>query len=105
MEQGKPLVSLVRQWAPHLHVVSVSNPEPHLQSSNVVATTSDAQAARAAVLELEGEKFQEAQIGLVVLGPTPPEAEDREGVDPEGITRAVVPRAVVGGAIGSAVGA
>lgn len=94
---------MVRSWAPHLRVVSVSNPEPHLESLNVVATTSDATVARDAVLELEAEGGDDARIGLVALGR--PTAGESDGVDPEGVSRTVAPRIVTGGAIGAGVGA
>jgi hypothetical protein len=103
-EQSLTLTSVVRRWAPHLRVVSVSNPEPHFESLNVVATTSDPEVARHAVLDLEAEEGDDARIGLVALG-TPEQDREVEGVDPEGVGRAVAPRIVTGGAIGAAVGA
>jgi hypothetical protein len=84
--------------------VSVSNPEPHLERLNVVATTADPGAARTAVLALEAEEIDDARIGLVVLGPPTVEAET-EGVDPEGVGRTILPRILLGGAIGAAIGA
>jgi hypothetical protein len=82
--------------------VSVSNPEPHLERLNVVATTSDPEVARGAVLDLEAEEGDDARIGLVALGPP---TDEPDGVDPEGVARAVGPRVVVGGTIGAAAGA
>jgi hypothetical protein len=102
--QPQTLTSVVRQWAPHLRVVSVSNPEPHLQRLNVVATTSDPTVARDAVLDLEATEDDDARIGLVALGPPTDEGRP-DGVDPEGVGRAVGPRIVVGGAVGAAAGA
>jgi hypothetical protein len=84
--------------------VSVSNPEPHLDRLNVVATTSDPAAARAAVLDLEAEEVDDARIGLVVLG-TPTDEAGTEGIDPEGVGRTIVPRILVGGALGAVGGA
>ena len=101
--QPQTLTSVVTQWAPHLRVVSVSQPEPHLEQLNVVATTSDPKVARDAVLDLEAAEGDDARIGLVALGP--PTDERPDGIDPEGVGRAVAPRVVVGGAIGAAVGA
>jgi hypothetical protein len=103
-EHTRTLTSLASEWAPHLRVVSVSNPEPHLERLNVVATTSDAAAARAAVLDLEAEEIDDARVGLVVLG-TPSDAAHPEGVDPEGVGRTIAPRIVAGGAIGAVIGA
>jgi hypothetical protein len=102
--QPQTLTSVVRRWAPHLRVVSVSNPEPHLERLNVVATTSDPEVARDAVLDLEAEEGDDARIGLVALGP-PTDERRPDGVDPEGVARAVGPRVVVGGTIGAAAGA
>jgi hypothetical protein len=98
------MTAMVKRWAPHLRLVSVSNPEPHLEQLNVVATTSDASVARAAVLDLEAEEGDDARIGLVALGSRDLQAEP-DGVDPEGVGRTVAPRIVTGGAIGAAVGA
>jgi hypothetical protein len=82
----------------------VSNPEPHLERLNVVATTADPVAARAAVLELEAEEIDDARIGLVVLG-TPTDATETAGVDPEGVGRTILPRILLGGGMGAAMGA
>jgi hypothetical protein len=103
-EQPQTLTSVVRRLAPHLRLVSVSNPEPHLEPLNVIATTSDADVARAAVLDLETAEGADARIGLVALG-SPSHEDESEGVDPEGVGRTVAPRIVAGGAIGAAVGA
>ncbi len=103
-EHPRTLTSLAREWAPHLRVVSVSNPEPHLERLNVVATTADQAIARTAVLELEAEEIDDARIGLVVLGP-PSDESDTQGVDPEGVGRAILPRVLLGGVLGALVGA
>jgi hypothetical protein len=103
-ESSETLTSLAQQWAPHLRIVSFSNPEPHLERFNVVATTSDASIARAAVLDLEAEEIDNARIGLVVLGP-PTDEVATVGVDPEGVGRSLAPRILGGGAIGAAIGA
>ncbi len=96
--------SVVRRLAPHLRVVSVSHPEPHLEQFNVVAMTSDADEARQAVLDLEAEEIDDARIGLVALGPSTADAAT-VGIAPAGVGRALIPRTVGGGAIGAAVGA
>jgi hypothetical protein len=102
--QPRTLTSVVRRWAPHLEVVSVSQPEPHLERLNVVATTSDPVVARDAVLDLEAAEGDGARIGLVALG-SPKDEGRPDGIDPEGVGRAVGPRVLVGGAIGAAAGA
>jgi hypothetical protein len=103
-ESTRTLSWLVGRWAPHLRIVSMSQPEPHLERLNVVATTSDPEAARSAVLDLEAEEIDDARIGLVALG-APTDEDLRPGVDPEGVTRTLAPRVVIGGAIGAVAGA
>src|SRR5688572_28092753 len=92
--------------APNLAVVSTSNPEPVLLRYNVVAVFDATEAAREAVVALEGLERDDASIGVTVLGDR--EGTDvvraTEGVDPEGVTRDVMPRAVVGGVIGAILG-
>src|SRR5262245_22393160 len=103
-DPGERLTALVQRWAPKLEILSVSQPEPHLERFNVIATTSRADRARAAVLELEAEEIDDARIGVVVLGASGDHREPA-GVDPEGLGRTLGPRVVTGGAIGAAVGA
>jgi hypothetical protein len=103
-QHSETLTSLVQGWAPHLRIVSVSKPEPHLERLNVVATTPDSNTARAAVLDLEGEEIDDARIGLITLG-SPTDEGETVGVDPEGVGRTLAPRILCGGAIGAAVGA
>ena len=82
----------------------MSQPEPHLEPLNVVATTSDPEVAREAVLDLEAAEGDDARVGLVALG-SPTDESRPDGIDPEGVGRAVGPRVVIGGAIGAAAGA
>jgi hypothetical protein len=103
LQPTRTLTSLVRDWAPHLRVLSVSNPEPHLEPFNVVATTEDESVARKAVLQLEGEEIDDARIGVVTLGRA--ETVERDGVDPEGVGRWLAPRVVLGGMLGALAGA
>jgi hypothetical protein len=104
-DHSQTLTSVVGRLAPHLRVVSVSNPEPHMERLNVIATTSDLSTARAAVLELEAEEIDDARIGLVALGPPTAEGDDVPGIDPERVGRTLVPRIVTGGATGAVAGA
>ena len=108
---GVALGEFVRRRLPDLRVVSMSQPEPIFARHNVVAVTSDVDAARKAVVELEGLHVDDATklgmptLGLVVL------SKDGQGdivdgrADPEGLTGMVASRVLVGGAIGAVVGA
>jgi hypothetical protein len=99
------LSEFVRREIPHLHIASISQPEPELAIHNVVAVTDDIGTARAAVLELEALEADDAKLGLVVLS-TDGEADLVDGrADPEGVTKMVASRTLAGGAIGALVGA
>ena len=87
-----------------LRVVSISNPEPVLRRFNVLGIAGTTQDARRAVVALEGIEADDASIGVVVLGTEPAEPADGR-VDPEGVTKAVGPRLLVGGLVGFVVGA
>ncbi|HET9546608.1 MAG TPA: hypothetical protein VFO97_02175 [Desertimonas sp.] len=78
----------------------------------------DADTGRRAVLALESLEHADDQLGTVVMGsgeaaPTPVVDDETDGsgrdgngsVDPEGVTRQVVPRVLAGAAIGAVVGA
>ena len=98
---------LAHSVAPDLVIVSTSNPEPVLQRYTVVALFDATDAARKAVVALEGLERDDASIGLTVLGDDQPGAvpDEREKVDPEGVARDVMPRVVLGAIIGAVVGA
>ncbi len=83
------LGEFVRRELPHLHIASISQPEPELARHNVVAATQDVDAARAAVLQLEALEADDAKLGFVVLsaGGTPDSVAG--GADPERVTRTV----------------
>lgn len=103
---------------PTMRVVSISNPEPTLGSLNVVAVYRLENDARNAVLALESMEAADGSIGLTVLGPAddpafttdptdrlrPNDGEIR-GLDPEGVTADIAPRAIKGAVIGALVGA
>ena len=95
------LGEFVRRELPHLHIASISQPEPELARHNVVAATQDIEVARKAVLELEALEADDAKLGFVVLsaGGAPDTGDGR--ADPERVTRTVATRALVGGAIGA----
>ena len=98
---------LAHSVAPDLVVVSTSNPEPVLQRYNVVGLFDATEEARKAVVALEGLERDDAAIGVTVLGDGERHhaVAEPEKIDPEGVTRDVMPRAVVGGIIGGLVGA
>jgi hypothetical protein len=108
------LNDVARQVAPHLRIVSASRPTPVLRDYNVVAYTDDTEAGRRAVLALEGVEHADDQLGTVVMGFVPGDdtsfsnetpSDERHGVDPEGVDRAVVPRVIAGGLLGFLTGA
>lgn len=98
-------VSFCRHLAPHLEVVSVSQPEARLAHSNVVGLCPDVETAREAVLSLESIEDDDARLGLVVMAP-PDDGLDRgRRTDPERVAGTVFKRVVLGGLAGAAVGA
>jgi hypothetical protein len=97
---------------PTMSVVSTSNPEPSLQTLNIVAVYHAENDARNAVLGLESIEAADGSVGLTVLGtqePTAPRTPNDDatirGLDPEGVTADIVPRAIKGAIIGAIVGA
>lgn len=94
---------------PSLKVVSISQPEPALLSLNVIGVYRAENDARNAVLALESIEADDLAVGLTVLGPESdrPARDDTEirGLDPEGVTADIAPRALKGGLIGAVVGA
>ena len=100
---------------PSLKVVSVSKPEPTLQPLNIVAVYRSENDARNAVLALESIEADDAAVGMTVLDVTGnPTLEDQRtpnddatirGLDPEGVTGDIGPRAVKGAIVGALVGA
>jgi hypothetical protein len=104
------LTELATQLAPHLQIISASRPAPVLRDLNVVAIARDAEAGRKAVLALEGIEHADDQLGTVVMGTTADEAgggsADHGGqVDPEGVSRQILPRVLLGGLLGALAGA
>jgi hypothetical protein len=94
---------------PKMGVVSLSKPEPTLQSLNIVAVYRSEDDARNAVLALESIEDDDGAVGLTVLGnePIPSSRDDAEirGLDPEGVMADIGPRTLKGAAIGAVVGA
>ena len=99
------LGEFVRRELPHLHIASISQPEPELARHNVVAATQDIDAARKAVVQLEALEADDAKLGFVVLSAGGSPDRVAGGADPERVTRTVATRTVVGGAIGALAGA
>jgi hypothetical protein len=99
------LGEFVRREMPQLQIVSMSQPEPEFASHNVVAATRDVDAARAVVLELEALEADDAKLGLVVLSKDgSPDVVDG-GADPEGVTKMIASRVVIGATLGALAGA
>ena len=104
-QQPLTLGEFVRREMPHLQIVSMSQPEPEFAGHNVIAATRDVDAARAVVLELEALEADDAKLGFVVLSKdgSPDVAAGR--ADPEGVTKMVASRVVLGGVLGALAGA
>jgi len=116
MDQGaenRTMRDVAELIEPSMTVVSTSNPEPTLQTLNIVAVYREENDARNAVLGLESIEVSDASVGLTVLSTddtvpanrTPNDDATIRGLDPEGVTADIVPRAVKGGIIGALVGA
>ena len=103
--QRLTLGAYLRRELPHLHIASISQPEPEFARHNVLAATDDIDAARAAVLELEALEADDARLGFVMLSPDGGTDLVDGGADPEGVTGTVASRTVVGGALGAIAGA
>jgi hypothetical protein len=103
------LNDVARRLAPHLRIVSASRPTPLLRDHNVLALTSDSGTGRQLVLSLESIEHADELLGTVVMsatGSTEPVIEDGNGhVDPEGVSRQIVPRVLLGGLVGAIIGA
>jgi hypothetical protein len=98
---------------PAMAVVSMSQPEPALQSLNVVGVYTSENEARDAVLALESIEDDDRAVGLTVLSCDVADSEERmthqdgriRGADPEGVTADIFPRAIKGAIIGAVIGA
>jgi hypothetical protein len=99
------LGDFVRREMPNLRIVSMSQPEPEFASHNVVAATRDVDVARKVVLELEALEADDAKLGFVVLSKEGSTDVVGGGADPEGVTKMVASRVVVGGVLGALAGA
>jgi hypothetical protein len=108
------LRDVARLIEPTMRVVSISNPEPTLAPLNVVAVYRLENDARNAVLALESMEADDGSVGLTVLGReddpafvTNETADDAEirGLDPEGVTADIIPRALKGAVVGAMIGA
>jgi len=100
------LNDVARQLAPHLRIISSSQPAPSLRTHNVIALADTAALGRRAVLALEPVEHDDEHLGTVVMGTTAPEATlSPPGADPEGVTRQLAPRILAGALLGAIVGA
>lgn len=101
------LSDMARLLAPNLRVISSSQPAPPLRTYNVIAITASQEDGRRAVLALESVEHNDEQLGTVVMASTAPESTRAEprSADPEGVTRQLAPRVLVGGLLGAVAGA
>lgn len=100
------LTEWVTRQAPDLQVTASSDPQPLLQEYNVVAVSSDVDAARAVVLEWERIEPHDGAVGFVALAA--PSHDDPDltppGADPDHViqhtmwsaNRGLVPGMVIG---------
>jgi hypothetical protein len=98
------LNDVARRLAPRLRIISASQPAPTLRTHNVVGLADSPELGRQAVLALEGIEHRDDHLGTIVMSSTEPDG-DALRTDPEGVTRQIFPRVVVGGLIGGIVGA
>jgi hypothetical protein len=99
------LNDVARQLAPHLRIISSSQPAPPLRSHNVIALAETAELGRRAVLALEPVEPDDEHLGTVVMGTTAPDSTvSQPGPDPEGVARQLAPRIVAGALLGAIVG-
>lgn len=97
---------LAMRAAPHLRVVSVSNPDPVFRRHNLIAVARHEDEARKLVVSLESDEDDDARIGVVIMSADPMIGTDTpSAVDPERVSTSSARRAVVGGLIGLVVGA
>ena len=100
------LTDVARQLAPHLRIISSSQPAPPLRTHNVIALADTAELGRRAVLALESVEHDDERLGTVVMGMAAPESpRSVPGSDPEGVTRQLAPRILAGAILGAIVGA
>lgn len=97
------IAEVARRFAPHLHIVSIAQPEPVLRERNVVTMVPAAEDAGDSVLSLEAMAADDAAIGVVLMGSEP--ADDGPSIGPEAATTTVAPRILVGGLLAAVVGA
>lgn len=94
--------------APHLRVVSVSNPDPVFRRHNLIAVASHEDEARKLVISLESEEDSDSAIGVVIMSASPgdgPESTSPAGIDPEHVSGYAARRGLIGAAIGAVIGA
>lgn len=108
MNRPTTIEQWARRQAPHLDVVSASVPQPVLEGPTLVAVFDDSERARELVLAWERIEPADGGVGTVVLGLAPDRQSelDRDtGVDPEGVAKHALVRALKGGIPGAVVGA
>ena len=73
------LNDVARQLAPHLQIISSSQPTPPLRTHNVIAVAETAELGRRAVLALESVENDDERLGTVVMGTTRQMSTERPG--------------------------
>jgi hypothetical protein len=96
------------RFAPGLHELTNSNPNAVLSSENLVAITSDVDAAQKVALTFERATPPETAVTAIVYGRAKPDSGLVDGapaVDPEHVTGHAFQRAMIGGVPGALIGA
>jgi hypothetical protein len=100
----RSLHDVVRRVAPDLPIASSSQPVPVLRTHNVVALAETPEKGRDAVLALESLEYDDDKLGTVVMTQSSDTETAEAGIDPEGVSRQVMPRVVIGALIGALAG-
>lgn len=99
------LSDVARRLAPRLRIISASQPTPALRTHNVIGVADTPELGREAILALESVE-QSNDVGTVIMGAIEAASPNEPpGVDPEGVTRQLAPRILIGAVLGAIVGA
>jgi hypothetical protein len=96
--------AVARRIAPHLAVVSASQPVPPLRRYNLLVLAHSPEDARRLVLSLESLETDDDKLATIALGPRR-DIEPAVGADPEGIGPWLGPAIVRGALLGALAGA
>lgn len=98
------LAEVARRLVPHLHVLSIAQPEPVLRERNVITMVPASEDPGDSVLLLESIVEDDAPVGVVAMG-AEPATDVSPAIDRERPTTPVGPRVLAGGLVAALVGA